>query len=91
MTVVLKIEKPMAWAFSRRSVAGAQLALEHDEVHRLNPVPPGIHVLSGVAWIAWKGKDVVLDQGQEIRFSSGGDDPVISAVGSRELVVEMLE
>ena len=87
----LKIEKPVAWAFSRKSAAGAQLALELDEVHRLNPVPPGIRVLSGVAWITRRGEDIVLDQGQEIRFSPRRDDPVISAVGWRELVVEMLE
>jgi hypothetical protein len=79
----------MTWALSRRSASGARLALELDEVHRLNPVPPGIRVLSGMAWIAWKGKDIVLNQGQEIRFSPG-DDPVISAVGWGELVIEML-
>jgi hypothetical protein len=89
--VILKHEKSMAWALSRKSAGGARLALELDEVHRLKPVPAGIRVLSGMAWIVWRGKDTVLDQGQEIRFSPGGDDPVISAVGWRELVVEMLE
>jgi hypothetical protein len=89
--MALKVENRTAWAFSRKAATGgAQLALEPGEVHLLNPVPPGVRILSGTAWMTWKGEDIVLDQGQQIRFSSGGDKPMISPVGSQTLVVEML-
>jgi|FLYN01.1.fsa_nt_gi hypothetical protein len=89
--MALKIETRRAWGFSRKAAGGAQLALRPSEVHRLNPVPPGIRVLSGTAWITWKGDDIVLQPGQTIRFSRNGNNPVISAVGQETLIVEMLE
>lgn len=87
----LKIESHSAWGLSRRASGGAQLTLESNEIHRLNPLPPGIRVLSGVAWITWQGEDIVLNPGQAIRFSPGGNNPVISVIGRGTLVVEMLQ
>lgn len=79
------------WALSHRSSAGAQLTLEPHEVHRLKPVPPGICILSGMAWITWKGEDIFLSAGQAIQFQTSDDDPVISPVGHQALVIEMLQ
>ncbi|MCC6612538.1 MAG: hypothetical protein IT320_03610 [Anaerolineae bacterium] len=69
---------------------GTQLTLEAGEARRLNPLPPGIRILSGRAWLSWKGKDIVLNQGQEYRFQSGGDEPVISSVGQHKIVIEVV-
>jgi hypothetical protein len=91
MTMALKTGKPALWALSHRASAGAQLTLEPREILRLNPIPPGLRVLSGMAWITWKGEDIVLTLGQEIRFSPGGNQPVLSAVGQGTLTVEMLD
>jgi len=79
------------WSLSHRSLAGAQLTLEPHEVHRLKPIPPGIHILCGTAWITWNGEDHILNEGEGIQFQTGSDEPVISAVGERTLVVEMLQ
>ena len=89
--MTLKIDTRGAWALSRKTQGGARLTLEQSEVHRLNPVPPGIRVLSGIAWITWKGEDIVLNPGQAIRFSPGESNPVISVIGRGTLVVEMLQ
>jgi hypothetical protein len=51
---------------------GALLTLEQNEVHRLNPVPQGIRVLSGLAWITWKGDDIVLNPGRRCSFRRVG-------------------
>ncbi len=69
---------------------GTQLTLVGGEARRLNPIPAGIRVLSGHAWVSWKGKDIVLNQGQEYRFQPGGDDPVISSMGRRTIVIEVV-
>ncbi len=89
--MALKMETRRAWGLSHKASGGARLTLEQNEVHRLNPVPQGIRVLSGLAWITWKGKDIVLNPGQTIHFSHGGYYPVISAVGPGSLTVEMLD
>ncbi len=88
--MALKIESRRAWGFSRKVTGGARLTLERNDVHRLNPLPQGIRVLSGLAWITWKGEDIVLTPGQTMRVSPGGQHPVISALGPGSLTVEML-
>jgi hypothetical protein len=88
--MALKMEARRAWGYSRKAAGGARLSLVHNEVHWLNPVPRGIRVLSGVAWITWEGEDIVLNPGQAIRFSPGRSHPLISAVGPGTLTVEML-
>jgi len=78
-------------AFGQRLIEwGTQLTLEAGEARRLNPLPPGIRILSGRAWLSWKGKDIVLNQGQEYRFQPGGDEPVISSVGRHKIVIEVV-
>jgi hypothetical protein len=89
--MALKMESRRTWGFSHKAAGGARLTLEHNEVHRLNPLPQGIRVLSGMAWITWKGEDIVLNSGQTMRFSPGGHHPVISAMGPGMLTVEMLD
>jgi hypothetical protein len=84
-------EKSQTWALSRRSASGAQLTIQPHEIHRFQPIPPGIRVLCGLAWITWNGKDILLAQGQTIQFESGKDDPVISPIGREAVVVEMLQ
>lgn len=89
--MALKMETRRSWGFSHKTAGGAQLTLEQNEVHRLNPVPQGIRVRSGIAWITWKGEDIVLTPGQTMRFSPREHHPVISAVGPGTLTVEMMD
>lgn len=88
--MTLNIEKHIAWGLSRKQTGGAQLTLRKGEVHRLNPLPPGIVVIAGCAWVSWSGQDILLNKGEGTRFSQGGDDPVISAVGGAAVTIEML-
>lgn len=88
--MTLRLEDRGAWGFSRKVAGGARLALEFGEVHRLNPVPSAIRILSGIAWLTWKGEDIVLNAGQAVAFTQNGYSPVISSVGKHTLVIEML-
>jgi len=85
------METSGAWGFSHKMAGGARLTLEQNESHTLSPLPQGIRVLSGMAWVTWKGEDIVLKPGQAMRFSQGGRHPVISAMGLGRLTVEMLD
>lgn len=67
-----------------------QLALEASAVCRLHPRPAILRVRTGQAWISWKGEDIILSEGQEIRFTGAGDVPVLSSVGHTPLVVDLL-
>jgi len=89
--MAIRIEDRSAWGFSRKAAGGARLALESGEVHRLNPVPSAIRILSGIAWLTWKGEDIVLNAGQAVAFTPNGYNPVISSVGKQTLVIEMLQ
>jgi len=71
--------------------AGARLTLMNREILRLNPLPAGIRVISGCVWVSWKGKDIVLTKGQEIKLSRGGDIPVVSAECRMALTFDILE
>lgn len=89
--MALTIQKRRIWGLSRKQATGARLTLVNGEIHRLSPLPPGIRVIAGCAWVSWKGQDTVLMKGQEIWFSRGGDDPVISAEARMVLTIEMLQ
>jgi hypothetical protein len=89
--MTLRLEDRSAWGFSHKTAGGARLALESGEVHRLNPIPSGIRILSGIAWLTWKGEDIVLSKGQALAFTHNGNHPVISSVGKNTLVIEMLQ
>jgi len=86
----LNISKRAAWRLSQRQAAGARLTLLRGEVHRLNPLPAGIFVISGCAWVSWNGQDILLNQGEGIQFSPGGYDPLISVLGTAALTIELL-
>jgi hypothetical protein len=87
--MILNIQKRKS-GLSRKQAASARLTLVNGEVRRLCPLPPGIRVISGWAWVSWKGQDTILVKGQEIWFSRGSDDPVVSAVGRSALAIEFL-
>ncbi len=87
----LRMQSRSAYGLSFRPNGSVQLTLEPNEVLRLSPLPRGFRVLSGQAWLTWKGEDIVLHTGESIRFSSGGMRPVISSAGRGGVMVEILE
>lgn len=88
--MALKIQKFAIWKLAPKQRGGVQLTLERGEIHRLKPLPQGIRVISGCAWVAWRGQDLILKEGEILLFSHGGNDPIISAEGKTALVFEML-
>lgn len=86
----LNISKRAAWGLSRKQAGGARLTLVRGEVHRLNPLPAGICVIAGCAWVSWNGRDILLKQGECMHFSPSSYDPIISAIGAGTLTFEML-
>ena len=86
----LNLAKRTAWGLSRKQAAGARVTLMRGEVLRLKPLPAGICVIAGCAWVAWKGKDNLLNRGEGMQFAPGGDDPIVSAIGGTSVTIEML-
>jgi hypothetical protein len=86
----LNFAKRMAWGLSRKQAAGARLTLLKGEVLRLKPLPAGICVIAGCAWVTWNGRDILLNHGEGTQFTHGGDDPMVSVVGGTCVTIEML-
>ena len=87
----LRIEQRSVWNLSPKTAAGASLTLEPAEVVKLTPRPGGFHVLSGIAWVSWRGEDLFIYPGEEMRFAPGGGAPVVSAARRIRLVITLLE
>jgi hypothetical protein len=67
-----------------------RLVLYRDEAYRLPRACRGIRVRSGVVWVTFTGKDIILGCGEETYVTSGKDFVVVSAVGHTPLVLEIL-
>lgn len=67
-----------------------RLVLYRDEAYRLPRACRGIRVRSGMAWVTFTGKDIILGCGEETHVTSGKDFVVVSAVGHTPLVLEIL-
>jgi hypothetical protein len=50
----------------------------------------GVRVLSGRAWVSYKGKDIVLTRNQEMRFDARREWAVVSGVAQAAVVLEVL-
>ncbi|MBL8148060.1 MAG: hypothetical protein JNL34_16910 [Anaerolineae bacterium] len=87
----LRIEQRSVWNLSPKTAVGASLTLEPGEVIKLSPRPGGFHVLSGIAWVSWRGEDIILYPGETIRFAPGGGSPVVSAARRLRLTIELLD
>ncbi|MFN8378171.1 MAG: hypothetical protein U0452_05820 [Anaerolineae bacterium] len=86
----LRIEQGSVWDLSPQKAVGANLTLEPGEALSLSSMPRGFRVVSGVAWVSWRGEDIFLYPGDIIRFSRGGGSPVLSAARRMRVVVEFL-
>jgi hypothetical protein len=50
-----------------------------------------LHVVTGTAWVTMDGKDIILNEGEEVRLSRGKYDAVVSSVDSKPVVYEIKE
>lgn len=64
--------------------------LENGEVFRINHFYSEFQVLSGVAWVTIEGKDLILHCGEKLKFESKQAVAIISALGKKQLIVEVL-
>lgn len=67
-----------------------RLVLWRNEVFRLSPESRGVRVLAGRAWVTYAGQDLILGRGDEVSITPGGDFALLSALGRRPLIVEIL-
>jgi hypothetical protein len=67
-----------------------RLAIYPDEVYRLPPNSQALHVLAGGAWVTRNGLDLVLSHGETASVAPGDDPALLSALGRRPLIVEIL-
>jgi mannose-6-phosphate isomerase class I len=50
-----------------------------------------LHVVEGTAWVTMDGRDIILNEGEELRLSHGKYDVVVSATGQKPLIYEIKE
>lgn len=50
----------------------------------------GVRVLSGVAWVSYKGKDYILGRHQEMRFDDRREWAVVSNARRSPVILEIL-
>jgi len=67
-----------------------RLVLYQGEVYRLPKACRKMRVRSGLAWVSFTGQDTVLACGEEAYLGPGRDFAVVSAVGPRPLILELL-
>jgi hypothetical protein len=60
------------------------------EAYRVAAKYRALRVRSGRAWVTLNGRDLVLKRGQEIALESKKDFAVVSTLGGRPLVIELL-
>lgn len=64
--------------------------LDVGDVAVLPRVDQVVHVLSGCAWITMNGDDIIVKSGEKFTLYPGKYAPVVSAVGNRQLVYEII-
>jgi hypothetical protein len=78
----------------RRAVVGSsttplRIVLCAGETIRLPRRAARITVLSGTAWVTEGGRDLVLASGGSVEIGAAADSPIISAVGTEALLLEL--
>ncbi len=64
--------------------------LEVGDVAVLPRADQVLHVISGCAWITLNQDDIIVQGGDKVTLYPGKYAPVISAMGSRQLVYEII-
>lgn len=64
--------------------------LEIGDVATLPRADQVVHVISGCAWITLNQDDLVIQSGERVTLYPGRYAPVISAIGSGQLVYEII-
>lgn len=67
-----------------------RLVLYEGETIRVDRRSQGVHIRHGAAWVSYAGQDAILHRGEELRLQPGRDFAVVSALGCRELVLEIM-
>lgn len=80
------IERRAAVVSSRTPL---RIVLCAGETIRLPRRPAEITVVSGKAWITEGGRDTLLSAGGCLRIGMAADSPIISAVGTEALLLEL--
>ncbi len=68
-----------------------RLVLRRGDLFRLPAFSRGIEVVSGIAWVTVKDRDIVLTAGEKLVLPAGKDTVLISALGHHPLIVEVLQ
>jgi quercetin dioxygenase-like cupin family protein len=66
-----------------------RLVLLPGQVMGLSSRRQSLRVLSGKAWVSWKGEDIIIEPGQSVSFVGRGDRPLVSEIGHNAAVVEL--
>jgi len=80
----------MRFSDSRRSPVLLRLTLYSGEVYKAPRGCTAVRVRTGTAWVTQGGADIILDAGSGATLPSGRDFALVSALGGRPLVVELL-
>lgn len=67
-----------------------RLTLYSGEVYKAPRGCTAVKVRTGMAWVTQGGADIILEAGRRADLPSGRDFAVVSALGGRPLVVELL-
>jgi hypothetical protein len=80
----------MRFSDSRRTQVLLRLTLYSGEVYKAPRGCTAVWVRTGMAWVTRGGADIILEAGRGADLSPGRDFALVSALGPRALVVELL-
>lgn len=66
-----------------------RLMLRQNEVLCLPVAGQRLEIISGVAWVAVNGRDIILASGEILHLPSRKDTALISALGHQPLILEV--
>ncbi|HEY9667801.1 MAG TPA: hypothetical protein V6C91_13405 [Coleofasciculaceae cyanobacterium] len=72
------------------SLVAKQVTLEKGQIFRVPLACQEIHVVSGVAWITFAGKDLIVQAGEKTFLPSHKASAVLSALGNMPVSLEIL-
>ena len=80
----------MRFSDSRRTQVLLRLTLYSGEVYKAPRGCTAVRVRTGMAWVTRGGADIILEAGRGADLPPSRDFAVVSALGGRPLVVELL-
>jgi len=80
----------MRFLDSQRTQVLLRLTLYGGEVYKAPRACTAVRVRTGVAWVTHGGADIILPAGNYADLSPDKDHALVSALGGRPLVVELL-